>query len=59
MRMPHQSKPVSRTAGEVVARGNITPQFNYFGCLLCIQSCWKYPSPFCFLRCSSPFACGI
>jgi hypothetical protein len=38
MRMPHQSKPVSRTAGEIAVRGNIAPQF-YPACQACLAFC--------------------
>jgi hypothetical protein len=62
MRMPHQSKPVSRTAGEIAARGNITPQFDLNGCLFCLRLCQIFApgNVTCILNCaSSPLACGI
>jgi hypothetical protein len=62
MRVPHQSKPVSRTAGEIAATGNVTPQFNQPGCLNCLNFCQMFQpgNVNCVLACATnPLACGI
>jgi hypothetical protein len=53
MRMPHQSKPVSRTAGEIAARGTVQPAgpVAYAACVGLCTLLGGIGFPFCVVAC--------